>query len=64
VAVHVAPHTHSAEDGPDANPQVAGALLQIVDSTNSTEAGITIFGDAVANGNHHLYLIVARKTRA
>jgi hypothetical protein len=58
MALYVAEHTHAAETCPAANPQMAGALLQVVSPTNASKAGIRIFGDAVANGKHHLYLIV------
>ncbi len=37
---------------------MAGALLQIVSPANAAKAGIRIYGDAVATGGHHLYLIV------
>jgi Protein of unknown function (DUF3303) len=58
MALFVAQHTHPAETCPAKDPQMAGALLQIVDSGNAAKAGIKIHGDAVGNGTHHLYLIV------
>jgi uncharacterized protein DUF3303 len=56
--LYIAEHTHPAESCPAGNPQMAEALLQIVNATNAAKAGIQIHGDAVANGGHHLYLIV------
>jgi hypothetical protein len=58
MALYVAQHTHAAETCPAGNPQMAGALLQIVNASNASKAGIRILGDAVADGSHHLYLIV------
>jgi len=37
---------------------MAGVLLQIGNPSNAAEAGIAIHGDAVANGSHHLFLMV------
>lgn len=58
MALFVTEHTHPAESCPARNPQMAGALLQIVSPANAAKAGIRIYGDAVATGGHHLYLIV------
>lgn len=54
----VTEHTHPAEHCPAQNPQMAQGLLHIVNATNAKAKGITIHGDAVTNGQHHLYLIV------
>lgn len=62
MTLYVTQHTHPATSCPAANPQMAGALLQIVNKTNAAKAGIQIHGDAVANGSHHLYLIVDAAT--
>lgn len=54
----VVEHTHPATACPARDPQVAPALLQIVSAANAAKAGLTLHGDAVANGGHHLYLIL------
>jgi hypothetical protein len=54
----VAEHTHPAEQCPAQNPQMAPALLQLVSPVNAAKHGLTIHGDAVTNGGHHLYLIL------
>jgi hypothetical protein len=54
----VVEHMHAAAPCPAQNPQVAPALLQIVSMANAATAGLTIHGDAVSNGGHHLYLIL------
>ena len=54
----VVEHTHPANACPAHNPQIAPALLQIVSPTNAAKAGLTIRGDAVANGGHHLYVLL------
>lgn len=61
MSLFVTEHTHPAETCPAKNPQMAGALLQIVSPSNASKAGIKIYGDAVGNGSHHLYLIVDAK---
>lgn len=54
----VVEHTHTAAGCPAQNPQVAPALLQIVAPANAAKAGLTLHGDAVADGGHHLFLIL------
>lgn len=56
MALFIAEHTHSAETCPARNPQMAGGLLAIIHGAG--KAGIKVYGDAVATGGHHLYLIV------
>ena len=51
----VAEHTHPAERCPARNPQMAAGLLALL--KNAGNAGIAIHGDAVANHQHHLYVI-------
>jgi len=51
----VAEHTHPAERCPARNPQMAAGLLALL--KNAGNAGISIHGDAVANHQHHLYVI-------
>jgi hypothetical protein len=58
MSLFVTQHVHSAESCPARNPQMAGGLLQIVNPANAAKAGIKIYGDAVTDGGHHLYLIV------
>ncbi|HLM90831.1 MAG TPA: DUF3303 family protein [Thermoplasmata archaeon] len=56
MALFIAEHTHPGERCPAQNPQMAAGLLAIIHSAG--QAGIRVHGDAVANGGHHLYLIV------
>ena len=58
MTVFVVEHAHPAQSCPAGNPQLAGGLLQIVAPKNAAKHGVTIHGEAVANGQHHLYLIV------
>ena len=58
MTLYVTEHTHDGERCPANNPQMAQGLLQIVNAANAQRQGITIHGDAVADGQHHLYLIV------
>jgi len=51
----VAEHTHPAERCPAKNPQMAAELLALIH--NAGKAGIKIHGDAVADHQHHLYVI-------
>jgi hypothetical protein len=55
MALFVAEHTHPAERCPAKNPQMAAGLLAILH--NAGKAGIKIHGDAVADHQHHLYVI-------
>lgn len=58
MTLFVAEHAHAGEACPARNPQIAAGLLQIVDPANARRHGITIRADAVANGQHHLFVIV------
>lgn len=58
MALFVAEHEHPGDRCPANDPQMAAGLLQIVNAANAKREGITIHGDAVATGKHHLYLIV------
>ncbi|MFZ1023842.1 MAG: DUF3303 family protein [Thermoplasmata archaeon] len=58
MALFIAEHEHPADRCPAANPEMAGFLLDLVSNESAQKKGITIRGDAVANGAHHLYLIV------
>ncbi len=58
MTLYLAEHTHPGAQCPANNPPMAAGLLQIVNVENARRHGITIHGDAVADGQHHLYLIV------
>ena len=58
LTVFVVEHAHTAQTCPAGNPQLAGGLLQIVAPKNAAQHGVGIRAEAVANGQHHLYLIV------
>lgn len=62
MALFVAEHTHPAERCPAQNPQMAQGLLSLIH--NAGGHGVKIHGDAVTNGQHHLYLIVEAKDEA
>jgi Protein of unknown function (DUF3303) len=54
----VAEHRHPPDHCPAGNPQMAPFLLQILSPANAAKAGLTLHGDAVARGQHHLYVIL------
>jgi hypothetical protein len=54
----IADHQHPADRCPAGNPEMAPALLQIVNAGNAKKQGITIHGDGVVTGKHHMYVIV------
>jgi len=58
MALFVAEHRHSAEHCPASNPQMAPFLLQLLSAPVAAKHGITVHSEAVARGQHHLYLIV------
>jgi hypothetical protein len=58
MALFIAEHTHPADRCPAGDPQMAPALLQLVNKANASKQGIHIHGDAVANGGHYLTLIL------
>ncbi len=58
MSVFVVEHAHTSQTCPAGNPQLAGGLLQIVAPKNAAKRGVAIRAEAVANGQHHLYLIV------
>ncbi len=60
----VAEHRHPADRCPAGNPQMAPFLLQILSPANAKKAGLTLVGDAVARGQHHLYVIVEGPSEA
>ena len=60
----VAEHRHSADHCPAGNPQMAPFLLQVLSVKNALKAGLTLRGDAVARGQHHLYVIIEGPTEA
>ncbi len=58
MALFVTEHRHGGETCPARDPQLAAGLLQIVNPANAKKHGIAIRAEAVASGQHHLYLIV------
>jgi len=58
MALFVAEHRHTADHCPAGNPQMAPFLLQILSPENAAKAGLKLHGDAVARGQHHLYVIL------
>jgi hypothetical protein len=58
MALFVAEHRHAADRCPAGNPQMAPFLLQILSSENAAKAGLKLHGDAVARGQHHLFVII------
>ena len=54
----VVEHAHTEQTCPAKDPRMAVGLLQIVAPQNAGKSGVTIHAEAVANGQHHLYLIV------
>ena len=60
MALFVAEHRHPADRCPAGNPQMAGALLALIG--NAAKGGLRVHADAVARGQHHLFLIVEGET--
>jgi len=56
MALFVTEHSHPADRCPAADPHRASGLLALI--ANAGRAGLTVRGDAVTAGRHHLYLIV------
>lgn len=54
----VVEHRHPADRCPAANPEMAPFLLKLLSNANARQHGIRIEADAVAKGQHHLYVIV------
>jgi hypothetical protein len=54
----VVEHEHPTDRCPAANPQMAPFLLQVLSNSNAQKHGLRILADAVARGQHHLYVIV------
>lgn len=55
---YVAEHVHPPERCPAAQPQSAAFLLQHLSDEEAKKHGVRIEADVVAQGKHHLYLIV------
>ena len=55
-------HKHDAATCPAANKEVAPQLLQLLD--HAGQAGLTIHGEAVIDGEHELNMIVEAATAA
>lgn len=58
MALFVAEHRHPADRCPASNPQMAPFLLQLLSAPEAAKHGVKIHGEAVAKGQHHLYLVV------
>ncbi len=58
MALFLVQHKHSAEHCPAKQPEMASMLLQLVSNANASKHGITIQGDAVVDGSHHLVLVL------
>lgn len=58
MSVFVVEHTHPAQTCPARDPPMAAGLLQVVAPQNARQHGVTIRAEAVADGQHRLYLIV------
>jgi Domain of unknown function (DUF3303) len=43
---------------------MASGLLQLLNESNAGKQGITIHGDAVVDGSHHLFLILEAPSEA
>lgn len=54
----VVEHRHPADRCPAGNPQMAPYLLKILSNENAKQAGLNLVGDAVARGQHHLYVLI------
>jgi uncharacterized protein DUF3303 len=57
MALYVAEHRHPAEPCPAGNPQMAPSLLKILSAPEAAKHSVKIHGEAVARGQHHLYLV-------
>jgi hypothetical protein len=58
MALFVAEHRHAADRCPASNPRVAPFLLTLLSAPEAAKHGVKIHGEAVARGQHHLYLVV------
>ncbi len=56
--LYVVEHRHPADRCPAGNPQMAPFLLKILSEESARQAGLHLVGDAVARGQHHLYVII------
>ena len=64
MALFVAEHVHPADRCPASDPKMAPFLLQILSPANASKQGITLRGEAVARGKHHLYVIMEASDEA
>lgn len=58
MALYVAEHRHAPDHCPAGQPEAAAFLLRHLSEGEARKHGVTIRGEAVARGQHHLYLIV------
>ena len=58
MTLFVARHQHPAESCPAKDPAMGQMLLGHLAADNAKQAGITVHGEAVLDGQHTLYLIL------
>ncbi len=56
MALFVVKHQHTAQTCPAGDPRMGPMLLQHLSKANASKSGITIQSEAVADGQHSLYL--------
>ena len=56
--LYVVEHRHPADRCPAGHPPMAPFLLKILSEESARQAGLHLVGDAVARGQHHLYVII------
>jgi len=64
MALFVAEHRHPADRCPAGNPEMAPFLLALLSNAEAQRHGLTIRGDAVEQGKHHLYVILEGPSEA
>jgi hypothetical protein len=57
-------HTHEAEACPAGHPEMGPMLLKHVSPQNAAGFGVTVQGEAVLDGQHTFYLILAADDEA
>ena len=58
MSLYYVKHQHNPETCPAKDPDMGAMLLSHLSPRNAGKYGITIFGDAVLNGQHTLIMIV------
>lgn len=62
MSLYVVVHRHEPDHCPAQDREHAPLLLQHLAPTNAARYGVTLQGEAVANGRHTLYLILQAPT--